>query len=321
MGEGRFEIVETLGVGGTATVYRARRGGRDVAVKRLHPFLARDPASVAALEDEADFGARVRHPNVVSVLELLPGGGGDEAPSLVMEWIDGVDLARVMRAANARRRQLPLDVIAAIACDALAGLHAAHESEIVHRDVSPENVLVGTDGVARVVDFGIASAARRRQVTSAGAVKGKLGYVAPERLEGRGDRRVDIFGIGVVLWEMLTGDPMRDVDGVAAIVAILCERAEPPSARCPDAACLDDVVMRAIERCPEDRFATADEMRRAIERVVTPASPQRVAAVLRALGDEDADDLARTGERPCSGAIEHDACQRDRHASTTASGR
>jgi eukaryotic-like serine/threonine-protein kinase len=289
-----LEIVKTLGVGGMATVYLARRdeGGRtrDVAVKKLHAFLAADSASVAVLEDEAQLGACIRHPNVVSVIDFIEPTSEHEAPALVMEWIEGVDLAELVRATTKSGRRLPLDVVSAIACDVLAGLHAAHEScrddglalEIVHRDVSPQNILVGIDGIVRVTDFGVAKAAWRQQHTEHGAIKGKLGYLAPEQLTGLADRRADVFGVGVVLWELLTGARLRTGDGVEVLVEILCKQMEAPSTLNAEAAALDAIVLAALERSPEDRFASADERRTALASIVAPASADRVAEVTRA---------------------------------------
>ena len=284
----KLEILRTLGTGGMATVYLARRedGGtsRPVAVKKLHPYLASDPGTLAVLEDEALLGASIRHPNVVSIIDFVRG----DEPALIMEWIDGVDLGKLARAVALSGRRLPVDVVAAIARDVLAGLDAAHECrsedglslDIVHRDVSPQNVLVGFDGVARVTDFGIAKAKWRKQYTEQGSIKGKLGYLAPEQLTGRCDRRTDIFGVGAVLWELLTGKRLRTGDGVEVLVEILCAQLQAPSVLAPEAACLDAVVMRALERAPDERFATAAQMLEAIEREVTVASPARVAAVV-----------------------------------------
>jgi len=308
-----LEIVRTLGVGGMATVYLARRteGGRSchVAVKKPHAFLAEDPATLAVLEDEARIGASVHHPNVVGVIGLA---GGDE-PALVMEWIDGLDLAKLLRLAAHAERRLPLDVVAAIARDVLAGLHAAHESRhadgralgVVHRDVSPENVLVGFDGSARITDFGVAKAAFRRQHTVDDAVKGKLRYLAPEQLAGRSDRRADIYSVGAVLWELLTGAQMRKGSGVEVLVEIVIGRVPAPSESAPEAASLDAVVMRALERCPEERFATAATMGEAIERAVVVASRARVAEIVRELGaDRRSEDVdrGRRGARDLEGA-------------------
>ena len=289
-----LEIVRTLGVGGMATVYLARgfEGGtsRHVAVKKPHAFLAEDPASAAVIEDEAQLAACIHHPNVVRVLDFVQGSAPGEAPALIMEWIEGVDLGKLVDAAKNAGRRLPIDVVAAIARDVLAGLHAAHESrrddglalDIIHRDVSPQNVLVGFDGVLRVTDFGVAKAAARlQQQTEVGSIKGKLAYLAPEQLAGRCDRRVDVYAAGVIVWELLTGTRMRTGDGLEMLVEIMCSRASAPSAVAPDAACLDAVVMRALEHREEDRFATAEEMLQAIERQVTAASPARVAEIVR----------------------------------------
>jgi serine/threonine-protein kinase len=286
-----LEIVRTLGIGGMATVYLARRdeGGtsRVVAVKKPHAFLTEDPATMAVLADEAELGACIRHPNVVGVIDFV--GGND--PALVMEWVDGIELGKLARAAAHGGRRLPVDVVAAIARDVLAGLHAAHESrhadgralDIVHRDVSPQNVLVGFDGAARITDFGVAKAACRDQHTERDSIKGKLRYLAPEQLGGGCDRRADIYSVGAVLWELLTGERLRSGNGVEMLVEILCAQVQAPSATAPEAAGLDAIVMRALERDPEERFATAADMLAAIEGTTVVASAARVAEVVRAL--------------------------------------
>ncbi len=292
MSSSKCQIVKTLGVGGMATVYLAELASEDgstrrVALKKPHAFLAQDAATLAVLEDEAQLGACIRHPNVVGVIELVRG----DEPALVMEWVDGVDLAALVRAAQASGRPLPVDVAAAVARDMLSGLHAAHDSrradglalDIVHRDVSPQNVLVGLDGIVRVADFGVAKAAWRQQHTEQGSVKGKLGYLAPEQLGGRCDRRADVYGVGAVLWELLTGTRLRTGDGVEMLVAILNGHVAAPSTIAAAAAALDSVVMRALERCPEERFATAAAMVEAIDRAIVVASPERVATVVRNL--------------------------------------
>lgn len=309
-----LEIVRTLGIGGMATVYLARRdeGGtsRVVAVKKPHAFLAEDPATMAVLADEAELGACIRHPNVVGVIDFV---GGDD-PALVMEWVDGVELGKLSRAVALSGRRLPVDVVAAIARDVLAGLHAAHESrhadgralEIVHRDVSPQNVLVGFDGAARITDFGVAKAACRDQHTEQGSIKGKLRYLAPEQLAGGCDRRSDLYSVGAVCWELLTGERLRSGNGVEMLVEILCAQVQAPSAKAPEAATLDAIVMRALERTPEDRFATAADMLEAIESALVVASPARVAEVVRALvateepADVEANARVEESETPVS---------------------
>ena len=291
---GSLEIVRTLGVGGMATVYLARRHegstSRIVAVKKPHAFLAEDSATNAVFEDEAQLGACIRHPNVVGVIDFV----GGEQPALVMEWVDGVELGKLVRVANESGRRLPIDVAAAIARDVLAGLHAAHEArredglalDVVHRDVSPQNVLVGFDGSARITDFGVAKAAWRQQQTEQGSIKGKLRYLAPEQLTGTCDRRADLFGVGAILWELVTGARMRNGDGVEMLVEILCAQIQAPSTIAPEAACLDGVLMRALERDADERFATAASMLEAIEACVAVASPARVAEVVREMMGE-----------------------------------
>jgi serine/threonine-protein kinase len=295
-----LEIVRKLGAGGMATVYLARLDGHDVAVKKLHAFLADDPASVAMMEDEARLMACVRHPNVVGVIDFEMGA----EPTVVMEFVEGIDLGQLTRAASRLGIMLPLDVVAAITCDVLAGLHAAHECrrhdlplDIVHRDVSPHNVLVGLDGVARVTDFGVAMAAERTQHTEDGVIKGKLGYLAPEQLSSECDRRSDVYAVGAVLWELLTGSRLRAGSGVELVVEILCASVDPPSDHRREAAPLDDVVLRALERSPSDRFATAEAMREALARALTPASPSRVAEVVRLILDAEEDAAPESGRR------------------------
>jgi eukaryotic-like serine/threonine-protein kinase len=286
-GNSTFEIMRTLGAGGMATVSLARLhdGSRMVAVKQLHPHLADQPEGRRSLADEARILARIEHPNVVGVIDLVDGA----SPALVMDWVEGVDLARLMKLAAASRRRIPVDVAAAIARDVLDGLHAAHESrsedgvalEVVHRDVSPQNILVGFDGVVRVADFGIATARSAQRHTVEGSISGKLGYLAPEQLCGRCDRRADVYSVGVVLWELLTGSRLRARVGAEVLIEILYARAERPSLRGAEASTLDAVVMRALEPYPEDRFATAAEMLASIDGHLVVASPARVAEVVR----------------------------------------
>jgi serine/threonine-protein kinase len=292
-GASRYEILAPLGSGGMATVHRARRTGEDgvesaVAMKRLHDFIADDPQNVAILVDEARLASSIHHENVVRVLDFVAGEGG--APSLVMELVEGKNLGSIMTALANSDRRMPIDVAVAILCDVLAGLDAAHDAvrdgaalEIVHRDVSPQNILVGDDGKTRITDFGVAKAAWRSQADD-GSIQGKLGYMAPEQLEGKSDRRADIFGAGAVLWELLTGTRFRSADGEGAqvLVQILYGHAhlQPPSAHEPTAAVLDEVVLASLCRHADDRFATAGAMAAALAGAVKPASREIVAAFL-----------------------------------------
>lgn len=286
---GRYVLHGPIAGGGMATVHLGRLRGaagfaRLVAIKQLHPQFARDPEFVAMFTDEARLAARVRHPNVVPTLDVVRDGG---ELFLVMELIVGETLAKLLRPEGHARERAPVRVAASIVAGALHGLHAAHEARgergealgIVHRDISPQNILVGTDGVARVVDFGVAKAVGRAQPTTQdGAVKGKLGYMAPEQLLGeRVDRRADIFAAGVVLWEALVGErAFQGEDGATAIARVLDGKIDPPSARVAETAPFDAIVMRALDPRPAGRFSTALEMARAIEAVGRMATPGEV---------------------------------------------
>ncbi|WP_437665555.1 protein kinase domain-containing protein [Sorangium sp. So ce1182] len=302
---GRYALFDELARGGMASVHLGRllgAGGftRTVAIKRLHPHLARDPEFVAMLLDEARLAGRIRHPNVVAMLDVV---ATERELFLVMEYVHGETLVRLQKVSAAGRLAPPL--CAAIFVNALAGLHAAHEVRgdrgeplgLVHRDVTPHNLMVRSDGTALVVDFGVAKAAGRFHTTEEGKIKGKLPYMAPEQLRG-GDvsRRTDIYAAGAVLWEALVGRRLFDGTSEAEVLEqLLFTTVEPPGryvAGVP--AALDDVVMRALERDPRRRFATAAEMARAIEAAVTPALTSQVAAWLNGLVGEA---LARQEEQ------------------------
>jgi serine/threonine-protein kinase len=274
-----------------ATVHYGRLRGaagfaRIVALKRLHPQYAKDPNFVAMFTDEARLAARIRHPNVVPTLDVVSEDG---ELFLVMEYVHGETLGRLIARARRAGGWVPPGVAAAIVFGALQGLHAAHEAtsergeplHIVHRDVSPQNVLVGADGAARVLDFGIAKAAGRAHTTQDGTVKGKIGYMPPEQLYGeRLDRRTDVYAAGIVLWETLVGERLFAGDGgEPALAQALRAPVEAPSRRVagisPE---LDEVVLRAVERDSSARFSTALEMARALERAIALAPQSEVAA-------------------------------------------
>jgi serine/threonine-protein kinase len=294
-----------IGAGGMATVHLGRGpDGEVVAIKRLKPYLAEEPGVVQWFLDEARLSARVRHPNVVATLDVVTHEG---EVFLVMEYIEGVSLAFLLRTRSGTAVSpspppaLKPDLTASIVSGALRGLHAAHEAtgemgeplNIVHRDVSPQNILVGVDGTARVLDFGVAKALGRQQTTRDGAIKGKLGYMAPEQLSGRGvTRRTDVFAAGIVLWELLTGERLfaRDDDAVT-VTRVLMERVRPPSDVRPDAPrSLDAVVLRALERDPTKRYLSAHEMADALDAAMKPASSAAVGWWVRSIA---ADELAR----------------------------
>jgi serine/threonine protein kinase len=297
---GRYEIVHPLAAGGMGTVYlgrmRAARGvSMNVAIKRINAALAGDPHILGMFVDEARITSLVRHPNVVQTLDVVEESG---ELLLVMEYVHGVSLARLLTAARLRKERLPLAIAARIASDVLHGLHAAHETtnehgkslEIVHRDVSPQNILVGVDGISRVADFGIARAANQVETTRVGEIKGKLRYIAPEQFGREAvDRRADIYSVGLLLWEMIAGTAMRGASSPGGLSsAILVQRVEPPSSWAPEVPqALDDLVLRALANEPRDRFPFAAQMAVALEAAMTPAPYANVAELVRELAHEE----------------------------------
>jgi serine/threonine-protein kinase len=278
-----------IAAGGMASVHIGRlvaAGGftRRVAIKRLHPQLASDPEIAATFADEARVAARVAHANVAAMLDVVSADG---ELLLVMEYVHGEALSRLLARSRAAGAHVPVPIATSVVADLLHGVHAAHEAtdedgtplRLVHRDVSPQNVIVGVDGVARVVDFGIAKALTRSQVTRDGQLKGKLPYMAPEQLLQRAiDRRVDVYAAGVILWEALAGRRLFDGDQDTVFSRIVEEPVPPPSHVDPSVPrSLDAIVMRALERDPDRRFGTAQEMARALEAAVPSAAASAVA--------------------------------------------
>ena len=278
---GRYALYDVIASGGMATVHFGRLQGpvgfaRTVAIKRLHPQFARDPEFVSMFLDEARLAARIRHPNVVPTLDVVALEG---ELFLVMEYVQGEPLGALLRGANQRRERMPVPYAVAIVAGALRGLHAAHEAKdergnplgIVHRDISPQNIIVGVDGVPRVLDFGVAKAAGRLQVTRDGQIKGKIAYMSPEQIRSAGtDRRTDIYAAGAVLWEALTGSRLFHAENDVAVLAKVLEgKIPPPSAFTkgipPE---LDAIVERALAKSADDRFPTARDMARALDTVV-----------------------------------------------------
>ena len=274
----RYAMFAEIAAGGMAAIHVGRQRGpagfsRTVAIKRLHAQFAKDPDFVKMFLDEAHLAARIQHPNVVSPIDVVATHG---ELFLIMEYVQGESLSRLTSAAREARTRISLSVTRSILSNVLHGLHAAHEAKsergeklgIVHRDVSPQNVLVGVDGIARVLDFGIAKAAGRATTTREGQIKGKLAYMAPECFQvGEVDRRSDVYSSAVVLWETLTGERLFKGDTDSQTLArILADEVAPPSRISPEVSReLDAVVLRGLNRDPLKRFETAREMALAIE--------------------------------------------------------
>ncbi len=279
-----------IAAGGMATVHVGRLlapGGfaRRIAIKRLHPQFVADPEVAATFAEEARLSARIAHVNVAAVLDVVLEGG---ELLLVMEYVHGETLSRLLMGARNAALKVPIPVVLSVLTGVLHGLHAAHEAagengqplRLVHRDVSPQNVIVGVDGVARVVDFGIAKAMGGAQVTRDGQLKGKMPYMAPEQLRRHSvDRRVDVYATGVILWEALAGKRLFVAEDESALFGkVLEDVVVKPSTFNPDVSpALDAIVMHAIERDPDKRFATAHELAVAIEHLGTHAPASVVA--------------------------------------------
>ncbi len=286
---GRYALYNEIASGGMASVHLGRLVGpvgfaRTVAIKRLHPHLASNEDFVTMFVDEARLAARIQHPNVVAMLDvvLLP-----PELFLVMEYVHGESLARLARAARKRGEAIPVRIASAVMIGALHGLHAAHEAKnergepmhLVHRDVSPQNVLVGVDGAARIADFGVAKATGRLQSTTEGQLKGKAAYLSPEQVAGEKlDRRTDVYAASVVLWELLAGRRLFHADNALATMRLVMERKiELPSQHNPSLPeGLDAIVMRGLASDPDERFSTAREMAIALEEAVPPATSRAV---------------------------------------------
>jgi serine/threonine protein kinase len=281
------------------TVSIARKVGaagfeRLVVVKRVHPVYAQNREFAEMFRDEARICSTIRHPNVAAILDVVEADG---ELLLVLEYVESLSLSALLRAARERGLQLAADVVVRIVADALAGLHAAHEAkdmrgvrlDLIHRDVSPHNVIVGLDGSSRLIDFGIAKAASRSSVTSSGVLKGKLRYMSPEQVRRRPlDRRADVFAAGVVLFEALTGQELfAGEDEGDIVLGILSAEVPSPSSLVPGLSLeVDRVVHKALARDREERYQTAAEFGEELEHALTPASPRAVSRAVETFGGE-----------------------------------
>jgi len=286
---GPYVIHEQLGVGGMATVFRAERPGiggfsKPVALKRLLSHLALDPAAVKSFTDEARLASHLHHANVVQTLDF---GKVDNQYFIAMEYIAGPTLLQIMRQCESAAGAMPLAVVINILIQMCDGLDHAHNLcdergrplGIIHRDISPANIIVSNSGVVKLIDFGIAKV-RDSQRTKAGVLKGKFAYIAPEYTVGHQDQRADLFALGIIAHELLTGRPLFQAQSDYETVIALREKPiQPPSrihAGVPHD--LDDIVMTALQRDPRQRWQSASAIGTALSNVARelklPLGPQ-----------------------------------------------
>jgi hypothetical protein len=286
---------------------------RAVAIKRLHRQYVGDPDLTALLLDEARLASRLQHPNVVAPRDLLTCHG---EVFIVMEYVHGLTLAALVREARARGEIVPIPIVTRVVSDVLAGLHAAHEAKdgqgralsLVHRDVSPQNVMVGADGLARVLDFGIAQAAFRSQTTREGQLRAKLAYAAPEHiLDHAVDRRADVYSCAIVCWELLTLERLFSASNESALLARVLEPEPQPVANLrpqipPE---LDRVLLEALSKETAARPGSAEEFALALERVAPPATHRDVARWVASLGGKHLErSAARLAEVEAGGPVQ-----------------
>ena len=325
---GGYELICELARGGMGTVYLGRKSGgagfsRLYALKVLHPHLADQTRFVDMLLDEARLASRLHDPNVAAVVDV---GRETIGHYIVMEYVEGPSLRQLADLCPTDR---PADKLLPLFAEVLEGLHAAHMLEdddgqplnLVHRDVSPDNILVGADGHARLTDFGVAKARARLSQTRDGSLKGKLAYLAPELLLDNEaiDPRSDIFAAGAVMWTLLTGETLFRGGSEVLTVRNVLEKdiPKPSTVGCKPPACLDAIVLKALQRDPNKRFESAAEMAEEIRRVGRDnnlfASPSKIGAWVKSAFEEE---LTRRRERLRSA---QDLTSSGEHASTSGS--
>lgn len=276
---GRYVLLERIAVGGMAEIFRAKAPGlggfeKILAIKRLHPRYSQDAEFIDMLIDEARITAELVHSNIGQIFDLAKV---EDHYFIAMEFVDGPDLYRIMKKMRELKRRLPLDAAAHIAMEAAAGLDFAHRKRdrhgnplnIVHRDVSPQNVLVSFEGEVKLIDFGIAKAAVRAHETEAGIIKGKFYYMSPEQARGEVlDHRTDVFSLGIVLYEMVTGELLyKDDDEITLLSQVRRAEVEPPSHIRPEIPKrLEDIIMRALSRDRGERYPSAQHLQRDLAR-------------------------------------------------------
>ncbi|MFI5197412.1 MAG: protein kinase [Thermoanaerobaculia bacterium] len=283
---GRYELLEKIGAGGMAEVYKARMSGEQgfekiVAIKRIVPHMATNAEFVTMFVDEAKLAAQLNHNNITHIYDL---GKVDAWHYIAMEYVEGKDLRTLLKVAKERDFPLPAELALFITSKIANALDYAHrrpapdgsELNLVHRDVSPQNILISDEGDIKLCDFGIAKAASKVSTTISGALKGKLQYMSPEQAWGkRLDRRSDIFSLGSVLYEMLTGTPLFEGDTDMSVLEKVREgTVEPPSSRGVEVPKrVDQIVLKALAKNPQDRYQNASEFERDLHAVLYTYQP------------------------------------------------
>ena len=297
---GRYRVIAAIGQGGMATIYRAldTQLGREVAIKLLRPEYLQDPDFGSRFRQEAQNAASLSHPNVVTVFDY---GEDPSGPFIVMEYVDGEDLATILR----RNGALPPTQTARIGSAVARALAAAHARGIVHRDVKPGNVLIGRDGRVKVVDFGIARAIAEAQMTLPGTTLGSVHYFSPEQARGEpATAASDIYALGIVLYEMLTGARPWEGDSAAsvALARLTGPIPDPATVRPSTPPDLALVVRTALARDADDRYATAGELADALDASLPAGSRSAAAAGVAALGAASAPAVPPTATPPAAAA-------------------
>jgi serine/threonine protein kinase len=310
---GPYRLLQKIAVGGMAEVFKAKRTGVEgfekvVAVKRILPHLSDNKEFVEMFIDEAKMVAGLTHPNIVQISDL---GKIDKSYYIAMEYVHGRDLRTILRRAKERGLRLPLDLTVLIVSKVCSALEFAHRKKdergrpmlIVHRDISPQNILISFEGEVKLTDFGIAKAATKARITDAGALRGKLLYMSPEQAWGKPmDRRSDLFSLGIVFYEMITDQKPFLGSSEMSILEMVREcRIAPPSdvnPRIPER--LEKVVMTTLDREPDHRYQDASQMYRDLDRVLherQPPTAVELSRFLELLFDEEERSDARPEEQ------------------------
>ena len=306
---GRYELLKKIASGGMGQVFLARTATQGfaklVVIKRILPHLVEDAEFISMFFDEAQIAARLNHPNLIQIFDMGEVNGSNY---LAMEYVAGEDLRRVDRYARRRGQPLPLGLACRIVADAAAALDYAHKVKdphgtplhLIHRDVSPQNILVGFDGGVKLIDFGVAKATGRLQKTATGMLKGKYPYMSPEQIAGDPyDHRSDQFALGVVLWELLTGRRLFKGDSDLVTMRLVRECVVPLPSNLDPAlpSGLDAIVTRVLARNPEDRFPDTDAFRMALEDfAIAHALPASAAHLSSAMRELYAERIARESD-------------------------